>query len=108
MLVCLNANAFRGCLAMAGVVLERLLGEFLVKRSIHSEKDWMVGKLIGAVEGSGQYVDPSLKTIWTLINAQRIIGVHAKDKVPIPSRDQAVMVVFAVKDALNRMIPSGR
>ena len=104
MLICLNANAFRGCLAMAGVVLERLLKEFLSKRSISFQKDWMVGRLLGAVENSGQYVDPSLKNVWNLINAQRVIGVHAKERIPIPSRDQALMVIFAVKEAVNQML----
>jgi hypothetical protein len=56
------------------------------------------------IEYSGQYLDPSLKNIWILINAQRIIGVHAKDKTPIPSRDQAIMVIFAVKDTVTRML----
>jgi len=104
MLICLNASSFRGCLALAGVTLERLLKEFLFRYKIPFEKDWMVGKLIGEVERSGQYVDPSLKNIWNIINAQRIIGVHAKERTPIPSKDQAMMVVFAVKDTTNRMI----
>ena len=104
MLICLNANAFRGCLAMAGVVLERMLKEFLSKRGISFQKDWMVGRLLGAVENSGQYVDSSLKNVWNLINAQRVIGVHAKERVPIPSRDQALMVIFAVKEAVNQIL----
>jgi hypothetical protein len=104
MVICLNANSFRGCLAMAGVVLERMLKEFLAQRRIDFGAEWMVGRLISAVEESGQYLDPSLKNIWNLINAQRIIGVHAKERAPIPSRDQAIMVAYAVKDSLSRLL----
>lgn len=104
MLICLNASSYRGCLALAGVSLERLLKEFLTRNQIQFEKDWMVGKLIGEIEKSGKYVDPSLKNIWNIINAQRIVGVHAKERTPIPSRDQAMMVVYAVKDTTNRML----
>lgn len=104
MITCLNANSFRGCLAMAGIVLERILKHFLTTRSIPFAKDSMVGRLLGDIEKSGQYVDPTLKNIWNIINAQRIIGVHAKEAVPIPSRDQALMVVFAVKDTVTRIL----
>ena len=104
MITCLNANSFRGCLAMAGIVLERILKHFLFRHSIPYSKDSMVGRLLGDIEKSGQYVDPTLKNIWNIINAQRIIGVHAKEAVPIPSRDQAIMVVFAVKDSVTRIL----
>lgn len=107
MLICLNASSFRGCLALAGVSLERLLKEFLLLNKIPFEKDWMVGKLIAEIEKSGKYIDPSLKNIWNLINAQRIIGVHAKERTPPPSKDQALMVVFAVKDTASRMLEVG-
>lgn len=104
MITCLNANSFRGCLAMAGIVLERILKHFLFSHSIPYSKDSMVGRLLGDIEKTGQYVDPTLKNIWNIINAQRIIGVHAKEAVPIPSRDQAIMVVFAVKDSVTRIL----
>ncbi|CAN5396327.1 hypothetical protein BH24GEM3_BH24GEM3_13880 [soil metagenome] len=104
MVTCLNVNSFRGCLAMAGIVLERILKHFLARHSIPFAKDSMVGRLLGDIEKSGQYVDPTVKNIWNIINAQRIIGVHAKEGVPIPSRDQTFMVVFAVKDTVTRIL----
>jgi hypothetical protein len=50
MLVCLNANAFRSCLAMAGIVLERLLKNFLTVKNIPHPKNSMVGNLISQIE----------------------------------------------------------
>ena len=102
MLKCLNVQAYRGCLAMAGVILERTIKQVLSDNHIEYAKDWMVGKLIGELSKSDAYVDPSLKNIWNIINAQRIIGVHATEAIPIPSRDQALMVVFAIKDIVAR------
>jgi len=104
MITCLNANSFRGCLAMAGIVLERILKHFLTTHSISFPPESMVGRLLGEIDKAGQYVDPTLKNIWNIINAQRIIGVHAKEAVPIPSRDQAIMVAFAVKDTVTRIL----
>jgi hypothetical protein len=102
---CLNSQVYRACLAMSGVILERAIKQKLDNLKIPYAKDWMVGKLIGEISNSGAYVDPSLKSIWNIINAQRIIGVHAVDAAPIPSRDQALMVIFAVKDIVNRTFP---
>jgi hypothetical protein len=77
MIVCLNAHSFRGCLAMARIVLERILKHFLTRHSIPLASKSMVGQLLGEIEKAEKYVDPSLKNIWGIINAQRIIGVHA-------------------------------
>lgn len=102
LILCLNVQAYRGCLAMAGVVLERAIKQTLTTHEIPFAKDWMVGKLISSLSDAKVYIDPSLKNIWNIINAQRIIGVHATEATPIPSRDQALMVTFAIKDTVTR------
>jgi len=102
MIICFNAEAYRGCLALAGVVLERTIKFILEENNIQYAQDWMVGKLLKQVYNNEVYVDPSLKNVCNIINTQRIIGVHAKEKVPIPSADQALMVIFAVKDTITR------
>jgi len=110
LILCLNVQAYRGCLAMAGVVLERAIKQTLTTHGIAFAKDWMVGKLISLLTDAQVYIDPSLKNIWNIINAQRIIGVHATEATPIPSRDQALMVTFAIKDTVTRTFadePSG-
>jgi hypothetical protein len=89
---------------MAGRVLEAVLKIALQRAGRRVEKDWMVGKLLSEVEEAGLYVDPAAKNIWNLINLQRIVGVHAKELAPIPSREQAVMVVYAVIDTLSRRL----
>ncbi len=101
MLICFNAQAYRGCLALAGVVLERIIKYSLNKNKIEYDNSWMVGKLIKELEKT-QYIDPSMKNVWNIINIQRIIGVHAKEKISIPSKDQTAMVIFAIKDIINR------
>ncbi len=104
MVTCFNASSYRGCLAMAGVVLERSLRYKLSNMGVEIQDDWMVGKMLKTVSDSGEYVDPSLKNVWNIINQQRIVGVHTKETVPIPSADQAAMVLFAVKDLVSRTL----
>ena len=106
MVMCLNAQVYRACLGMGGVILERAIKQTLNDLKVPFAKDWMVGKLIGELSNANAYVDPSLKNTWNIINAQRIIGVHATEATPIPSRDQALMVMFAVKDTVTRTFPA--
>ncbi|WP_200246728.1 hypothetical protein [Lamprobacter modestohalophilus] len=100
---CLNIKAYRATLAIAGRILELCLKMQLVIIGREVEKDWMVGKLLREIEDSDTYFDPAIKNMWNIINQQRIIGVHAKEQAPIPSKNQAYMVSFAVLDVLDRV-----
>jgi len=104
---CLRSQAYRATLALAGRLLETCLKMELARldRPVHS--DWMVGKLLSEIEAAGEYCEPSLKNIFNIINQQRIVGVHAKEKVPIPSRHQAYMVTYAVLELLSRVAARG-
>lgn len=64
LILCLNVQAYRGCLAMAGVVLERFLKHQLAIHGMTFARDWMVGKLISTLSDAQIYIDPSLKNIW--------------------------------------------
>ena len=64
----------------------------------------MIGTLLTKLREHGDYVDPALGNVINVINQSRIPAVHAKRAIPIPSRDQAVMVVGAVLDMLRRTV----
>jgi len=104
MKLCLSAGAFRGSLALAGRALESSLKAILHRAGRKCDSNWMVGKLLSEMEEAGIYVDPGMKNVWNLINQQRIVGVHAKEAAPIPSREQAIMVAYAVVDTLKRRL----
>lgn len=101
---CLGIAAYRASLAISGRILELCLKLYCVNNGVEFSDNWMVGQLIDKIGQSGKYLDPSLKSIWQIINQQRIIGVHAKAQAPIPSREQAFMVSFAVIDTLKRLL----
>jgi hypothetical protein len=100
----LTTHCFRATLAMGGRILESILKARLIAAGQEVSRDWMVGTLLSRIEAAGDYTDPGLKNVWNLINQQRIIGVHAKERVPIPSREQALMVAYAVIDTVRRAV----
>ena len=105
LLVCMSNAAYRSALALSGRLLELCLRLRLCDIGVAANPDWGVGKLLSEIESHDtEYLDPSLKNIWNIVNQQRIIGVHAKERVPIPSRNQALMVVYAVMDVIDRTI----
>lgn len=66
----------------------------------------MVGKLLSSIKENvpNEYIDPSLGNVANIINISRITSVHAKESIPVPSRDQCIMVIFATRDLVNRNI----
>lgn len=102
--LCLSVGAYRSALAIGGRLLEISLKLLCIDNQIDFSDNWMVGQLIDKITQSGQYIDASLKSVWQIINQQRIVGVHAKSKAPIPSKEQAFMVSFAVVDTLKRVL----
>lgn len=102
--LCLSIGAYRSALAIGGRLLEISLKLYCLENQIDFSDSWMVGQLIDKITQSGQYLDASLKSVWQIINQQRIVGVHVKAKAPIPSKEQAFMVSFAVIDTLKRVL----
>ncbi len=102
---CISIGAYRASLSLCGRILELCIKILLSRKKIEYKKDWMIGKLLSiAQENNFFYCDPALKNIVNIINQQRIIGVHAKERVPIPSKKQALMVLFGVLDTIERTI----
>jgi len=63
----------------------------------------MIGQLLKTLREANvqKYVDPSLQEIREIINRSRIPAVHAKERIPVPSREQAVMVINAMIDTVK-------
>ena len=107
MVDCANNGNKRASLAMAGRVLDNILNQLRKDHGLCPEADWYnwsIGKKIGAISDAKVYQDPSIGNMWNIINKHRIVGVHAKEAIPIPSDDQVKMVIHAIKDCLSRII----
>jgi hypothetical protein len=104
MVDCANNGNHRASLTMAGRVLEQILNQLLDDHEISIDTNFGIGKKIGLARESDIYFDPAMMDIWNIINKQRIAGVHAKETVPIPSKDQVLMVIHAIKDCLSRIL----
>lgn len=104
---CLNSSCYIAVMALSGKILEIAVKHYFVVNSIAFQNDWMIGSLLRKLAEQGTYVDPGLKNVANIINLSRIPAVHSKENVPIPSKEQASMVVFATLDVLNRFVVEG-
>jgi len=104
--VCFDNACYIACLALSGKILEICLKQLMIDSDITFEDGWMIGQLLKRLRDAncGKYIDPSLGSIGDIINKSRIPAVHAKEKIPVPSRDQAAMVIHAVVDLTRRTI----
>jgi hypothetical protein len=78
----------------------------LMDHRIPFDDGWMIGKLLEKLKESRcpKYIDQSLDNVGRIINKSRIPAVHALERVPVPSKEQAVMVIHAVIDTVRRAI----
>jgi hypothetical protein len=106
--ICFDAQCFIATIALSGKILEVCLKETLMRNDITPDPNAMVGSLIRSIRERlpDVYLDPALLNVVNVINMSRITAVHAKEKIPIPSRDQATMVIFAMRDVVRRTLIS--
>ena len=104
--ICFDDECYIAVIALCGKILEVCLKETLLRHSITPDPNAMVGSLIKSIRDRlpDLYLDPALLNIVNIVNASRITAVHAKESIPVPSRDQAVMVVFATRDLVRRTL----
>lgn len=102
--ICFDVECFIAAIGLCGKILEVCLKEVLLRHDVRCDPNAMVGTLIKSIRERvpSEYMDPTLLNVVNIINASRITAVHAKERVPIPSRDQAIMVIFATRDVVRR------
>lgn len=104
--ICFDQECFIAVIALSGKILEVCLKELLMRHGVQPDPKAMIGSLIRTIRERlpHEYLDPSLLDIVNIVNASRIPAIHAKERIPVPSRDQAVMVVFATRDVVKRVL----
>ena len=102
--ICFDTECYIAVIGLSGKILEVCLKEILIRHKIEFDPNLMIGRLIGTVRDRvpREYVHPALSQLADIINKSRTTAVHAQERVPIPSRDQAVMVIFAMRDVVKR------
>jgi len=104
--ICFDEGCFIAAIGLCGKILEVCLKELLIRNSIQFDPNSGVGTLIKTIRERvpNEYLDPTLTNVANIINTCRIVAVHAKERIPIPSRDQTIMVIFAIRDVVRRNI----
>ena len=108
--ICFDEDCFIAAIGLCGKILEVCLKEVLHRHNVQFDPNAMIGSLIRTrrERAPGEYLDPSLMNIVNIINMSRITAIHSKEKIPIPSRDQTIMVIFATRDVVLRNLSNQR
>jgi hypothetical protein len=102
--ICFDDGCFIAAIGLCGKILEVCMKEILLRHNVQCDPNAMVGTLIRTIRERvpQEYMDPTLMNVVNIINTSRITAVHAREKIPVPSRDQAIMVIFATRDVVRR------
>jgi hypothetical protein len=92
-------------------VLEICLKQKLENMGVDYDEKLGVDALFNSAKrhskAKGEYLDLALKNVVALINTSCCAVIHANEIVPVPSADQAMMVICGMKDMLRRTFPTG-
>lgn len=102
--ICFDHECFIATNSLCGKILEICLKEILSINHVEFDGNFTIGLLLKRIREfvPKEYIDPSLNNISNIINVNRITAIHAHERIPIPSRDQAIMVIFAMNDVVRR------
>lgn len=102
--VCFRNDCYIASISLSGKVLEICLRDILDQNQVTLERTPTIGYLLTRIRQSvpDQYLDPSIENLAKIISLSRNTSVHYNEQIPIPSRDQAIMVIFAMRDLVNR------
>lgn len=102
--ICFDEACFIAAIALCGKILEVCLKEILLRHGVQNDPNTALGGLIKSIRERvpSEYLDPTLMNLTNIINMSRNTAIHSQERIPIPSRDQAIMVVFATRDAVRR------
>lgn len=104
--ICFQHECYIATITLCGKILEICLTDILQRNNIDTTNVKMIGNLIKKVKDNvpNQYIDPSLESLSNIISKSRNTAVHFNETIPIPSRDQVIMVIFATRDVVNRSL----
>ena len=102
--ICFQNDCYNATITLCGKILEICLMEILQNNKIELPYNRMIGNLLKTVKDRipTHYLDPSLNSVSEIISKSRNTAIHYNERIPIPSRDQAIMVIFATRDVVNR------
>jgi hypothetical protein len=102
--VCFDNDCYMATIGLCGKVLEVCLKEILIRHKIEFRPRIMIGELIGTIQKQvpSEYIDPTLMDVTNIVNTSRITAVHARESIPVASRDQTIMVIFAMRNIVRK------
>lgn len=104
--ICFNHDCYIATISLCGKILEISLTDILQQNGIDTSNIRMIGQLIHAARENLnlRYIDNTFYDVARIISKSRNSAVHFNDGIPVPTRDQAVMVNFATRHFVTNYI----
>jgi hypothetical protein len=104
--ICFNHDCYIATISLCGKILEISLTDILQRNAIDTSNIQMIGQLIHAARENLnlRYIDNTLYDVARIISKSRNTAVHFNDGIPVPTRDQAMMVIFATRHFVGNYI----
>jgi hypothetical protein len=104
--ICFQNDCYIATITLSGKILEICIIDLLKSHDIEVGHNQTLGSLLKKANEKipVKYLDPTLGSIANIISKSRNTAVHYNESIPIPSRDQSIMVIYATRDVVNRYL----
>jgi len=104
--ICFNHDCYIATITLCGKILEISLTDILQRNGIDTSNDRMIGQLIHYARENLNvtYIDNTFDDVARIISKSRNAAVHFNEQISVPTRDQAVMVIFATRHFVGNYI----
>ncbi len=104
--ICFNHDCYIATISLCGKILEISLTDILKRNGIDTTNIRMIGQLVRAASDNLNlpYIDHTFRNVAGIISKSRNAAVHFNDNIPVPSRDQTVMVIDATRHFVFKYI----
>ncbi len=104
--ICFQNDCYIAAITLSGKILEICLIDLLNSHDIVVGDNQTLGNLLKKANEKipEKYLDPTLGSVANIISKSRNTAVHYNERIPIPSRDQSIMVIFATRDVVSRYL----
>jgi hypothetical protein len=104
--ICFNHDCYIATISLCGKILEISLTDILERNGIDTSEHRMIGNLIHASRENLKlaYIDNTFYDVARIFSKSRNAAVYFNGQIPVPTRDQAEMVIFATKHLVSNFM----
>ena len=102
--ICFDNECFNSVIVLCGKIIECCMKQILQQHKIPFGQDFTIATNALFNNVPDGYLPPAFQNIRNIIRSYRATTININQSIPIISRDETIMVIYAMRDVLRRYL----